>query len=416
MVNHCTVLVYFVNIFAGLGLISLAAEVLHQYTSQTPPTFMGQPLNWATSTEYKLIVQRAIRHGLWDMVKLLISTACINAVIFFKTVSRLCHAVEGMTSSRAMRSALFHTIWSSFTLSLYEFGGVLLFSTWLLTISDSGLNELSFSSGKTLLRSLALLSVGATAWFLAGYLAGRVNERWRAFVFPVVTLLMLLQVVYDIAVEPDYVRKASMAIPPGEVRDEVSKVSTAFGFSFPNIRFRQGLTGAGQTFGWRQNVIIISAPDISTLQPDEWAALVAQEIGHWRYHDLYARMFMRLCSRFLWAPSALWLMSQPSFFTSFGIHTESLVIAFALTELYAAKFDQLVLLIKQVAWRAMEARVDRFVMATDVIDRKLYVNLILKTAYINKLPLTHSILYSIFISGRWCPLVRAEMIVELPRS
>lgn len=407
--GHRAALFILLNTCASILALALLVDIIHLGNTKTIPNVIPQV--WLKSVghaaQYAGIIDEVIGARWRELGKLAFVTLFTNFVILFSAVSRLWEAVERRTKSTGLRSAIFHSLWSVATLAIYEYGDVALFSTWLLTITDSGLSELSAVPAKTHLWSLLLLSIGAVIWFCAGYAVGKISARWRSFVFPIITLLLLVQIGYDLRVEPDMVRRTSEPLPMGEVFAAVVAVAKTCRFPVSNIRFRRGLLGAGQTFGISQNIIVLSGPHLDALYPEEWAALAAHELGHWRYRDVVGRVIMRLSSRLLWAPIALWMMSDSAFFTSFGINTESLVVGFALSEFFAAQFDQLAFLIKKIAFRSMEFRADQF--AIRIVRRDVYRDTILKIAWINRKPLTDSPLYR-FFSDKNSPMSRISLL------
>ncbi|PJF17375.1 STE24 endopeptidase [Paramicrosporidium saccamoebae] len=406
-----TLLLLFVNTTAGLTLLALLLDLQHLNDLTVPPYLQNAGLTTALAEHTQRVATRATTARLYHIFKTVVTTIAVNIIIRMDLVASLWTRVMQRFSGKSLQSAVFHSSWSFFTLTLYEYADVRLFSTWILTVAGSGLAALDPTSSRQYWWTLLVMLLGVVVWFISGYLVTSLKPQWRAAVFPILTLILLVQVAYDLGVEPDLVYKTSTPLPAGPVLSAVSSVALRCDFPVANVRFRMGRVGAGQTFGIYQNIVVLSGPDVDVLHPDEWAALAAREFGHWYYRDVITRVLLRLGLRFLWAPVALWLMTLDSFFPPFGLSVEPpLVVAFAVTELFAVQFDWM--FHRFIGWieRLMEYRADQY--AVQLVVQDVYVRAILKAAWVNEVPLSSARLYRYLISGVNSPYSRIRHFLE----
>lgn len=396
------------NVVFVANLLAYLVQLYHLYSTQGQ--FPAEVHGYIDEAAYVSIQTTAIWEAWLRIAKLGFNSLMVNFIIISDLLAHSWYWIVERYSSAGMQSGLFHASWSVVVMIAYEYSDIMLFSTWLLNIKDSGLEDLVTTSSKGHLWSVLMLSVGAVVWFISGFLAAIMKPRIQSMIFPLVTLCLVIQGYYDLTMEPLLILTDSVSLQ-NSLRLEVAKVVRDDLFDLDHVRFCNGHVGSGQTMLEKGRIIVLSGPSQDALTPAEWAALVANELGHRKYKHSLTRLLMRFSARLLWMPLSLWMLSDPSFFVAFGMDpgVQPIVFGFAVTEIFAAQFDKLMFWIKALVFREMENRADQF--ALRIVSEKVYQSAMIRMALANQQPINGLWLYEF----QFCPS-RSPMSRKLRQS
>lgn len=397
------------NILLVANLLAHLAQLQHLCSSgEDVPE---EARDYIKPAEYTALHTSSIEEVRVRIVKLCLNALVVNVVLVINGPACLWQLAGWGCSSVGLQSGVFNACWSLLVVLAYEYVDVMLFSTWLLHMNDSGLDDLAWPPERDHVWQALMLTVLTIIWFASGFLVAVLKPQHRNLVLPAVTALLVGLGLYELMREPGAVAAASYPLDVS-VRGAVEAVTARCQFDPGAVRFREGHVGSGQTVWERNRIIVLSGPSQGALEPEEWAALVANELGHVHYRHALTRLVLRFSVRLLWTPLAIWMLADPQFYASFGLESdvEPLVFGFAVTEIFAAQFDKLMFWIKALAFRAMEDRADRFALDLGLVDEETYRRTMIKVALANRQPLSGARLYGF----QFCPS-RSPMSRELRR-
>lgn len=210
------------------------------------------------------------------------------------------------------------------------------------------------------------LPVLAAFLAIAGW-AGKGFVAWLMAFFLVFQLSF--QLIYPTFIQPLFNKLTPL--PEGELRTRVEALANRLQFPLKHLYVIDGSKRSGHSnayfYGlpWSKHIVIYDTL-IEKSTPEEVEAVLAHELGHWKYSHPTKLLAISQIHLFLTLSAFTLFINNPALFSSFGFppsisnETQPIVIGFLLFQLVSAPIDPIVSALMNALTRKYEYEADEF--------------------------------------------------------